>query len=120
MFHLSACMLRKSVTAFHGGSWRKRSDRSNSMADIPFNTLAVAKRLEAKGFSTEKAEAVTDALHTGITGGVATKADIAEVRSDIVEVKTELKWMKLIGGGFILAVFPLWLAEMIALVTNGG
>ena len=77
------------------------------MADIPFDTMTVLRRLEARGFSSEQAEAITTAIKDGVTGGVATKADLAKLES-------ELKWIKLIGGAILAVLVLPWLAELIA------
>ncbi|MDE0694920.1 MAG: hypothetical protein OXH76_03695 [Boseongicola sp.] len=77
------------------------------MADMPFDTMTVLRRLEAKGFSSEQAEAITAAIKDGVTGGVATKADIARL-------ETELKWIKLIGGAILAVLVLPWLAELIS------
>ena len=65
------------------------------MADVPFDTLAITRRLEARGFDTGQAEAITEAVRAGVTGGVATKADLSsvatELRGEISELRTELK-----------------------------
>ena len=94
------------------------------MTDIPFDTMATARHLRESGIEERQAEAITTAIKDGVTGGVATKADlervesalrtdIHEVKADIAELKTDLKWMKLIGGA-ILAVHVLpWLAQLI-------
>ena len=71
------------------------------MADVPFDTLAVTRQLKARGFDADQAEAITDAVRTGVTGGVATKADISELRAGVAEVRTELRWVKVIGTGII-------------------
>ena len=95
------------------------------MSEAAFDTLAIAQRLRNAGFEETQAEAVTFAIRDGITGGVATKADIAEIRADIAEVKaetkvdiaeikTELKWLKLIGGGILTVLVLPWLAKFIS------
>ena len=65
------------------------------MTDVLFDTLAVSRQLKARGFEVDQAEAITDAVRAGVTGGVAVKADIAELRTelkaDITELRTELK-----------------------------
>ena len=109
------------------------------MTDIHFDTLAAVRRLEANDFSGKQAEAITEVLRDGITGGVATKADLAILQADVADLKAasadlkadvadlraanaslkvdnadlkaDLKLIKIIGGGFIVAVFPLWLVE---------
>ena len=92
------------------------------MTDTPFNTLAMMRQLETKGFTTEQAEAVTEAVRTGVTGGVATKADLAEVRADLAEFKAEvraaLKWMKAIGGA-IVALLAVPLLRDLIMALNG-
>ena len=60
-----------------------------------FDTHAAIKRLKSAGFDDGQAEAVSDTVHNAITGGVATKADITELRNEmnskITEVRIELK-----------------------------
>ncbi len=64
-------------------------------AQILFNQLAYIDRLTRGGFSPEQARASAEALETAFTESVATKSDLAEVRTalkqDIAEVRTELK-----------------------------
>ncbi|MCY4168280.1 MAG: hypothetical protein OXE82_08375, partial [Rhodobacter sp.] len=93
---------------------------------MPFDTMATARLLRESGTEERQAAAITTAIKDGVTGGVATKADIAatkadiaEVKADIAEVRTDLRWMKLIGGaalavGAVLAVLVLpRLAELV-------
>lgn len=83
------------------------------MSDAAFDTLAVTRQLKARGFDADQAEAITEAVRTGVTGGVATKADLAELRADLsdvesrlrgdmnarfAKVETDLLWIKRIGG----------------------
>ena len=82
------------------------------MADTPFDTMGVLRRLEAKGFSSEQAEAITTAIKDGVTGGVATKADLARLEA-------ELKWIKLIGGAILAVLVLPWLAELVAATMPG-
>ena len=56
---------------------------------------------------------MSETVHQAVTGGVATKADIAELKADIAELKTELKWIKIIGGTIVgLLILP-WLASFL-------
>ena len=64
------------------------------MADAAFDTQAMTHKPKAKGFDTGQAEAITDAIHTGVTGGVATKADMADVKEGLAGVLTELAKME--------------------------
>ncbi len=77
------------------------------MTDVPFDTMAAVRRLEAGGFSSEQAEAVTQTVRDGVTGGVATKADIARLES-------ELKWIKLTGAAVLAVLVLPWLAELVS------
>ena len=109
---------------------------------MPFDTMATARLLRESGIEERQAEAITTAIKDGVTGGVATKADIQEVKSDIQEVKgdvaalktdvaevkvdvaalktsaarleAELKWIKLIGGAILAVLVLPWLAELIS------
>lgn len=88
------------------------------MADASFDALAVTRQLETKGFTPDQAEAIAEAVRTGVTGGVATRADISELR-------TELRWMKAIGGAIIaLLIGPFWavidMRTTIAALASGG
>ena len=86
------------------------------MAEAAFDTLAVTRQLKAKGFEAEQAEAITEAVRTGVTGGVATKADLAEIKVDLAEIRSDLRWMKAIGGVIIaLLIGLLWI-----LLDTGG
>ncbi|MDE0209255.1 MAG: DUF1640 domain-containing protein [Boseongicola sp.] len=82
------------------------------MTDASFDTLAVTRQLKARGFDPDQAEAIAEAVRTGVTGGVATKADlaglrgelhneIAELRGELSAIRTDLLWMKRIGGVII-------------------
>lgn len=80
------------------------------MAEAAFDTLAVTRQLKAKGFDSDQAEAITEAVRTGVTGGVATKADLAEIRREIAELRTDLRWMKAIGGVIVaLLIGMFWM-----------
>lgn len=72
------------------------------MADTAFDNLAMTRQLKAKGFSSDQAEAITEAVRAGVTGGVATKADVAELRGSIAEIRNDLLWMKRIGGVIVV------------------
>ena len=64
------------------------------MTDDAFDTLAITRRLRAGGFDPNQADAIAEAVRTGVTGGGATNADIAELRTD-------LRWVKAIGAGIV-------------------
>ena len=61
------------------------------MASAPaFDTLAYARRLKGAGVDEAQAEAHAEAVRDAITEGVATKADIADVRTDIAHLESRL------------------------------
>lgn len=78
------------------------------MVDAYFDTLAVTGRLKSKGFDPDQAEAITEAVRAGVTGGVATKADAAELRGEMnaqfARVESDLLWVKRIGGTIIAII----------------
>ncbi|WP_419738609.1 hypothetical protein [Ruegeria sp.] len=53
------------------------------MADAAFNTIAEVQRLRDAGFEQAQAEAITLSIHAGVTGGVATRADLTAVEKDL-------------------------------------
>ena len=80
------------------------------MAGNPFDTMATVRLLRNSGIEERQAEAIAAAIRDGVTGGVATKADLARLET---ELKTELKWIKLIGGAILAVLVLPWLAELI-------
>ena len=94
------------------------------MADVAFDTLAVTRRLKARGFDSDQAEAITEAVRTGVIGGVATKADLAELelrlRGEITGTETRRTWRIII---FSLALNSISAAAVVAAVgwmLSGG
>ncbi len=61
------------------------------MSEIAFDTLTAVRRLKEVQFTDEQAETITRTVRDGITGGVATKVDIHEVRGEIAQVRAEVK-----------------------------
>jgi len=63
------------------------------------DTHKAVERLISSGNNKESAEVIVDIINS-IDDKVATKADVKEVqfalRQDIVEIKTELKWMRIL------------------------
>lgn len=55
-------------------------------------------QFKAKGFDYDQAEAITKAVRTGVTGGVATKADLAELRADQAALESRLTCRIIIVG----------------------
>jgi hypothetical protein len=79
------------------------------MATITFDTLKLARKLEAAGFpqkqAADTAEALADSL--GEVSDLATKADLAELKAELKadlrsELNAQLRWM--IGTMLVVAV----------------
>ena len=89
------------------------------MANAAFDTLATARLLRESGIEERQAAAITTAIKDGVTGGVATKADLAEMESRIearfaqvdarfARIENDLLWVKRIGGVIVaLLAVPL-------------
>ena len=60
------------------------------MAEAAFNTIAEIQRLRDAGIEQKQAEAITLSIHAGVTGGVATKADLDLVRKDVDLVRKDV------------------------------
>jgi len=62
------------------------------MTALLLDTLRLSRTLRDKGnFTSEQAEALAEALSEASQGDLASKADLAPVRSEIGDLKTELK-----------------------------
>ena len=55
-----------------------------------FDTLTAAQTLEDAGMDAKQAAAVTAAIRTAITEGVATRADIADLRTEMAAMETRM------------------------------
>jgi hypothetical protein len=58
---------------------------------MTFDTLSYARRLRQAGVPEQQAEAMADATRELVVQDVATKADIASVRSDLAALEQRLK-----------------------------
>ena len=58
---------------------------------LQIDTLEFSKRLKAAGADERLAEAIVEGLTAADTSSLATKTDIADVRSEIAELRSELK-----------------------------
>lgn len=66
------------------------------MSAIVFDTLKLARKLEAAGFDHKQAADTAEALSESLAevSGLATKQDISDLRRDLAESKVEvLKWL---------------------------
>ena len=72
------------------------------MVSRSFDTYRAVNALKEAGFPDEQALAVVDTIGGAMTGGLATKADLAEVRTDLAEFKSELyRHLWLMGMGLV-------------------
>ena len=66
----------------------------HAMTTLAFDTHAAVKALKKVGFEEAQAEAVVTTVGDAMTGNVATKADVTELRTatehDIAELRTEM------------------------------
>ena len=106
---------------------------------VAFDTLKLARRLEAAGFSTQQAQDTAEALAETLTANVASQSDIQgvqgeireatlQLRSEIREVELRLRadmasmrvelirWVVGIGVAGVLAVGGMILAAAIAIM----
>lgn len=73
-----------------------------------FDTLAVARNLEGAGMDTEQAAAVTTAIRGAVAEGAATRADVADLRTELAAMEARLTWrMVLIAGAVTVLVTAL-------------
>ena len=61
------------------------------MADTSSNTKANIRILQESGIEDRQAEAIAEVVRAGLTGSVASTADLAEIRNDVL-------WIKRIGS----------------------
>ncbi len=64
------------------------------MAEAAFNMIAETQRLRDAGLPQQQAEAVTLAIHAGVTGGVATKADLEALRGDFEALRGDFEALR--------------------------
>ena len=70
------------------------------MASATFDTLHAAKTLAQAGFAPPQAEAITDTIRAAFTDSVATKADIADLRTEMAarfEALYKHLWLGAVG-----------------------
>ena len=90
----------------------KRQERVRIAGMITFDTLVAARELEDAGMEPAQAAAITHTIRSALSEGVATAADLAALRTDLAELKAELRadlaaltWRILGGVGLLLVVF---------------
>ena len=73
----------------------KRVTQMHAMTTLAFDTHAAVKALKEVGFEEAQAEAVVTTVGDAMTGNVATKADVTELRAatehKIAELRAEMK-----------------------------
>jgi hypothetical protein len=95
---------------------------------VAFDTLKLARRLEAAGFSTKQAQDTAEALGDALTANIATQTDIqalhaelrevelrlrADFRAEIAALRVEMiKWVVGVGVAGVLAIGGMLLALM--------
>ena len=85
------------------------------MSASTFDTHAAVRSLEAVDIDTRQAEAIVAAIRSG-QGDLATKSDIASVRTELAGVRTEigtLRWVVGIQSAITLATFAIVAAKLL-------
>ena len=81
------------------------------------DTLEFSKSLQAAGADEKLAEAIVKGITGADTSELATKDDLKNtetlLRSEIADVKSDLKWMKGIGAAILAAVVIPMLTELL-------
>ena len=73
------------------------------MDATPFGTHKAVSSLTGTGIPAPQAEAIVDVTRTAITGGIATKADLAELKAEMAALETRLTWRIALASGIIIA-----------------
>ena len=71
---------------------------------MSFDTLRAAETLEGVGFEMNQAKAIVTTMNQAFNEQVATKADIAELKAEITELKTILTWRTVLALGAFAAL----------------
>ena len=87
------------------------------MSAATFDTLTVARELEAVGLEARQAEAIATAIRNG-QGDLAIKAEVATVRSDVAALRSELGTAKWVGADPILTMEISNLPEIVRVYTT--
>ena len=74
------------------------------MSVATFDTHAAVRALEEAGMDTPQAEAVTETVRTAVVQGVATKADIADLCTEVEKLRADLTWRMVLVVGALLAL----------------
>ncbi len=82
---------------------------------VAFDTLKLASRLEAAGFSTKQAQDTSEALAEALTANLATQGDVQTLRAEIREIELRLRAeMASLRAGLIRWVVGVGIAAVIA------
>ena len=88
------------------------------MTDARFDTMATVRLLRASGIEERQAEAIAVAIRDGVASGFAIGPDIAAAKADVArllaEIRTDLKWIKLIALAVLVVLVLRRLAELAA------
>ena len=84
--------------------------------ETAFDTLAYAERLVRSGVDRKQATAHAEALRIALNEGVATKADIRDLKSSIRELKVKVDVIMWTGG--IFAIITITLMGMLLRIVS--
>ena len=81
------------------------------MSAVTFDTLKFVKTLESAGFNAQQAEAIAQAQQNAISESaeliLATKNDVALIRTDILKIDAEIRLLKWMTGATFAAVMTI-------------
>ena len=83
-----------------------------NQANVTFNTHEAVKALKGSGFDEKQAESVVETINKAVNETVATKADLALLRTEIANLETRIMrmmWLQLMAmlGMFVTMVVAL-------------
>ena len=96
--------------------------QTSRMKGVPFDTMATARLLRESGIEERQAEAITIAIRNAVTGSIATRQEVAAMKVDVgkllAEIKTDLKWIKLISAVVLAVLVVQRTAEIVTALTH--
>ena len=86
----------------HGSPTEAGSDRL--LRVTTFDTLTAARALEDAGMDAKQAAAVTTTIRSAVAEGVAIRADIADLRTELAAMEARLTWRMVLIAGAVTAL----------------
>ena len=90
-----------------------RGKISSAMANASFDTLTASKDLQAAGIEARQADAIALAIMRA-QGDIATKQDIALLKTDLKQMNADIVWMKWVSTAnmaILIVVFSIIIGQ---------